>query len=353
MTDVLTVENLNVRFQTKEGIVKAVNGVNFSLQENKILALVGESGAGKTVTSLAILGLLPDNARVTEGKVILNGKNLQEMGPEEMRQLRGKEIGAVFQDPRASLNPIMPVGAQVEEVLLEHTGVSRREARDWAEQLLREMQLPDPKRVLRLYPYELSGGMCQRVMLSIALALRPKLLIADEPTSNLDTTLQAGILDHLRHLKDEYGTAILLITHDLGIVAQMADWVAVMYAGSVVESADPMSLFRRPSHPYTWGLFQSLPRLDDAQRRLRPMRGSPADLIDLPEECPFMPRCPKASNVCRLSPRPALRLIEPGHTVACFNEVRHDWDEPQLGQSPDTFQLSASPAQAPPPPHPA
>ena len=288
------------------------------------MALVGESGSGKTVTALTILGLLPYPGRVVDGRVLLNGENLLEMSPERLRQIRGEVISIVFQDPRASLNPSLPLGKQVEEVLLAHTRVTKQEARNRAEGLLSEMGLPDPRRVLGQYPFQLSGGMCQRVMLAIALALRPKILIADEPTSNLDTTLQAAMLDHLRNLKKEYGTTILLITHDMGVVAQMADTVAVMYAGSVVENADTVSLFQQPAHPYTWGLLQALPRLDDADRSLRPMRGLPPDLIDLPDQCPFIPRCPKASNVCRLSPKPALRAIEQHHTVACFNEIRHE-----------------------------
>ncbi|MBI4338766.1 MAG: ABC transporter ATP-binding protein [Chloroflexi bacterium] len=322
--EILQVEDLRTAFFSKEGVVEAVNGVTFSLRENSILAVVGESGCGKTVTALSILGLLPYSGRITSGRVLFNGVDLATLSQEALRQVRGKEIGIVFQDPMSSLNPSIPIGTQVEEVLLAHTSATRQEAHIWAQELLTEMGLPDAGRLLKQYPFQLSGGMRQRVMLSIAVALRPKVLIADEPTSNLDTTLQAAILSHLRLLKQEYGTAILLITHDMGIVAQMADQVAVMYAGAIVEYTDTVSLFQHPAHPYTWGLLQSLPRLDDAGRKLRTMRGRPPDMMNLPAECPFLPRCFKASNICRTSPRPALRSVEDGHQVACFNEMRHE-----------------------------
>lgn len=321
---IVQVEGLRVAFYTREGIVKAVNGVSFALREGSVLAVVGESGSGKTVTALSLLGLVPYPGRITEGRVLFNGADLVTMDPEALRKVRGKEIGIVFQDPMSSLNPSIPIGTQVEEVLLAHSDATRREARIWSQEVLTEMGLPDAARLLKQYPFQLSGGMRQRVMLSIALALRPKVLIADEPTSNLDTTLQAAILSHLRRLKEELGTAILLITHDMGVVAQNADEVAVMYAGSIVEQADAIGIFQHPAHPYTWGLLQSLPRLDDTERKLRPLRGRPPDLLNLPEECPFLPRCFKASNECRISPRPALRPLEEGHKVACFNEIRHE-----------------------------
>lgn len=324
MAEILRVENLHVHFYSKEGVIKAVNGISFSLEENKLLALVGESGSGKTVTALAILGLLPFPGKVVDGTVFLNGENLLNSNPERLRAIRGQDIGMVFQDAQAALNPRLPIGTQVEEALLAHVPLRKREAQSRAEDLLVEMGLPDPRHIFHQYPFQLSGGMCQRVMLSIALALRPKVLIADEPTSNLDMTLQAWVLNYLKRLKREYGTAILLITHDMGIVAQMADSVTVVYAGAVVEQADTLALFQRPAHPYTWGLFQVIPRLDDAERSLRPMRGLAPDLTNLPEECPFLPRCPKASNICRMSPRPALRPIESHHYVACFNEIQHE-----------------------------
>ena len=319
----LEIENLYVRFDTKDGPINAVNGVDLNVEDNSIVAVVGESGSGKSVTALASVGLLPFPGRVTEGSVRMGGTNLLELGQEDIRAIRGPLIGMVFQDPRASLNPSIPIGVQVQEVLLAHTGMTKREARERSEELLVEMGLPDASRVLTQYPFQLSGGMCQRVMLSIALALRPRLLIADEPTSNLDSTLQAAILSHLRQLREEYGTAILLITHDMGVVAQMADSVAVMYAGTIVERAGTIDLFKRPAHPYTTGLFQALPRLDDTERQLVSMPGRPPELDAPPEHCSFLPRCPSATSICHTSPRPALRMIADNHAVACFNEKKY------------------------------
>ena len=324
MSDIIRVENLHVHFYSKEGVIRAVNGVTLSLQENTVLALVGESGSGKTVTALAILGLLPFPGRVVDGQILLDGENLLDSSQERLREIRGQEIGTVFQNAQAALNPRLPISTQVEETLLAHTMMTKREARSRSEELLTEMGVPDPQRILKQYPFQLSGGMCQRIMLSIALALDPKVVIADEPTSNLDMTLQAWVLDHLRQLRRARGTTILLITHDMGIVAQMADKIAVIYAGSIVEYTDTISLFQRPAHPYTWGLFQAVPRLDDVDRSLLPMRGRSPDPIELKDECPFIPRCPKATNICRTSPKPALRLIEENHYVACFNEIRYD-----------------------------
>ncbi len=349
MADLIRVENLHVHFYSKEGVIKAVNGVSLALQENTVLAMVGESGSGKTVTALAILGLIPFPGRVVEGRILLDGENLLDSSPERLREIRGQEIGTVFQNAQAALNPRLSIAVQVEEALLAHTFMTKREARDRAEEMLTEMGVPDPRRILTQYPFQLSGGMCQRIMLSIALALHPKLVIADEPTSNLDMTLQAWVLEHLRQLRREEGTTILLITHDMGIVAQMADHVAVIYAGSVVEYTDTITLFQRPSHPYTWGLFQALPRLDDVDRSLLPMRGRSPDPIELKDECPFIPRCPKATNICRTSPKPALRLIGENHYVACFNEIRHDGETLPAPGSQRSTQPPTSPGPGPHP----
>ncbi|MFQ5861222.1 MAG: ABC transporter ATP-binding protein [Dehalococcoidia bacterium] len=325
MAEVLRIENLHTRFPTSEGVVKAVNGVSLSLQEDSILVLVGESGSGKTVTALSILGLVPYPGQVAQGKVYFNGLNLLEQDAETLRHIRGRDISMIFQDPRASLNPVLSVGKQMEEAILTHRDVSRQRASQTAQELLEESGLPDPHRMLTQYPFQLSGGMCQRVMIAMALALGPKVLIADEPTSNLDVTLQADILQRLKYLCQQHQTSILLITHDMGVVAQMADEVAVMYAGVVVEHADVKSLFQHPFHPYTWGLFQAIPRLDQPQR-LRPLRGSGPDLINLGEECPYLPRCPKATNTCRLNPKPPLGEVMAGHWAACYNLVTHDRD---------------------------
>ena len=327
MAEALKVEDLRVTFSAPDGIVKAVNGVSFSIEKGSVLCLVGESGAGKSTVALSLLGLLPESATVEGGRAYFNGINLLSLPTTELQNIRGKEISMVFQDPRASLNPILTIGTQVEEIVLAHTNTSKADANRIAHDMLREMGLPDPKRILNQYPFQISGGMCQRVMLSIALALRPKILIADEPTSNLDVTLQAEILGRLKRLCKELNSALLLITHDMGVVANMADKVAMMYGGNIVEYADVGPLFQHPYHPYTWGLFQSLPRLDRAGGRLRSLRGNPPTLINMPAQCPYLDRCPKAINRCRLEPRPHLTEMEVGHWAACYNNIRYDWEE--------------------------
>ena len=327
MAEALKVEDLRVTFSAPDGIVKAVNGVSFSIEKGSVLCLVGESGAGKSTVALSLLGLLPESATVEGGRAYFNGINLLSLPTTELQNIRGKEISMVFQDPRASLNPILTIGTQVEEIVLAHTNTSKADANRIANDMLREMGLPDPKRILNQYPFQISGGMCQRVMLSIALALRPKILIADEPTSNLDVTLQAEILGRLKRLCKELNSALLLITHDMGVVANMADKVAMMYGGNIVEYADVGPLFQHPYHPYTWGLFQSLPRLDRAGGRLRSLRGNPPTLINMPDQCPYLDRCPKAINRCRLEPRPHLTEMEVGHWAACYNNIRYDWEE--------------------------
>ena len=281
MDDVLRAEDLHVRFSTKEGEVKAVNGVS--------------------------------------------GRDLLTISMSNLQQIRGKEICMIPQEPRAALNPVLTVGSQVEEQILAHTDMPKKEARKLALATLREMGLPDPKGTLNRYPFQLSGGMCQRIVLAMALALKPKVLIADEPTSNLDVTLQAEILGRLKSLCKELHSSMILITHDMGIVARMADQVAVMYAGAIVEFAGVHSLFKRPLHPYTWGLFQALPRLDASNRRFQTVRGNPPDMLNLPGQCPFLPRCPKATNRCRLEPAPPLEEVEQGHRVACYNTVDYSW----------------------------
>ncbi len=326
MAEVLEVEGLQVRYLTPEGEVKAVNSVSFSLQEGAVLCLVGESGAGKSTIALSLLGLLPDSATVVGGKAYFKGMDLLHLTSEELRDIRGKEISIVFQDPRAALNPVVPIGTQVEEIILAHTPSSRKQAKGIAQEMLSEMGLPDPDQIFNRYPFQISGGMCQRVMLSIALALHPKVLIADEPTSNLDVTLQAEILDRMKKLCKELNSALLLITHDMGVVAHMADKVAMLYGGTIVEYTDVSSLFEHPYHPYTWGLFQSLPRLDDADLPLRTIRGSPPDMINLPAQCPYLDRCPKAVNRCHVDPRPPLADVEPGHQAACYNIISYDRD---------------------------
>ncbi len=323
--DVLAVDDLHTYFFTRDGVVKAVNGVSFTLKAESTLGIVGESGCGKTMTVLSIMGLVPFPGRIVKGEIGFDGRDLLHMDKEEMRRLRGREIAMIFQDPMGGLNPVIPVGTQMEEVFTTHLEVSRAQAREMAVVTLSRMGLPVPERLISQYPFQLSGGMCQRVMIAMAMALGPKVLIADEATTALDVTLQARILDELQRLKVEQHAAIVFITHDLGVIARMAEEVAVMYAGSVVEYADVLSLFRTPTHPYTWALMQALPRLDD-RRSLRTIRGAPPNLLDLPDQCPFIPRCHKARSQCRTSPRPPLQARAPRHLVACYNPMSYPED---------------------------
>ena len=321
MAEILKVENLHVHFDTAAGQVKALNGVSFVQEEDQVFCLVGESGAGKSTLALAIMGLLPQNATVPAGRVLFDEVDLLRANAGHLRRIRGKEISLVFQDAQAALNPVQTVGSQLEEVILAHQDIPTRAATTMCLEILRELGLPEPQRIMNEYPFSLSGGMCQRVMLAIALVLRPRLLIADEATSGLDVTLQAEILERLKSLCKDLHSAILLITHDMGIVAHMADEVGVLYAGTLAESAEVIPLFKEPRHPYTWALLQALPRLDDVDKKLAPLPGVPPDMINLPEQCPFLPRCQKATAKCRLDRRPLLEDIGPGHRVACYNPV--------------------------------
>ena len=321
MAEALRIENLVVRFRTQMGQVDALNGVSLVLEEGQVYCLVGESGSGKSTLALSIMGLLPSNATIEKGAIYFDGVDLLRRGPDHMRNLRGKDIAMVFQDAQAALNPVQLVGDQLVEVILEHTDFSARVANKMVQDVLREMGLPDPRHIMGQYPFQLSGGMCQRVMMGIGLVLGPRLLIADEPTSGLDVTLQAEILDLLRKLCREQHASILLITHDMGVVATMAQQVGVMYAGSMFETAGVVPTFKRPQHPYTWSLIRSLPRLDQPDKKLQALTGSPPDMMNLPNECAFLPRCHKAISQCRVSPRPALRELEQDHHVACYNPV--------------------------------
>lgn len=317
----LEIQNLHTYFITKEGVNKAVNGVSLTLDEDSILGVVGESGSGKTVTALSVLQLVPFPGQIVQGSIAYNGRELLTMSSEQIRHIRGKEISLIFQDAGAALNPVIPIGKQVEEIVLEHTDMSRRRARALAIDLLAQMGIPDAKNMLNRYPFQLSGGMAQRVMMAIGVALKPKVLIADEPTSNLDVTLQAEILYRLTQLREHNHSAIMLITHDLGVIAQMAQTVAVMYGGAIVEYTDTHALFAKPLHPYTAGLFKAIPRLDTGQQSLNPIRGAPAKMIDPPDQCPFLKRCSKATNQCRTMPAPPLAEAEPGHRIACYNPM--------------------------------
>ena len=321
MAGALRVENLIVRYDTRQGPVKALNGVNLALKEGEVLCLVGESGAGKSTLALSIMGLLPPSATIERGSIFYDDVDLLRTNPDYLRRLRGKEISLIFQDAQSALNPLQLVGDQLEEVIRVHTDMTARVANNMAQEILREIGLPDPRHIMGQYPFTLSGGMCQRVMLAMALVLGPRLLIADEPTQGLDVTLQAEILERLRGLCKDQHAAILLITHDMGVVATLAHHVGVMYAGALVETAEVIPLFKQPQHPYTWSLLQSIPRLDKPDKKLQALPGNPPNMMDLPDECPFLPRCHKALNQCRVSRRPQLRELDYLHSVACYNPV--------------------------------
>ena len=331
-TPVLTVENLSVEFWTSRGTVHAVNGISFDIAAGETLGIVGESGCGKSVTALALLGLLARAGRVTGGTAMFGGRDLLKLSDKELRDVRGREIAMIFQDPMTSLNPVLTIGRQIREPLEAHFGMERGDADRRAVELLDQVGIPSAKDRLRDYPHQFSGGMRQRAMIAIALACEPKLLIADEPTTALDVTIQAQILDVLRTLVADRDTALLMITHDLGVVAGMCERVNVMYAGMFMETGSASQLFARPRHPYTLGLLQSVPRIDAGRRqRLTPIEGAPRDMLTAPQACPFAPRC-RFEVEQSLLEVPQLRELEPGHHVACFNPVPEDeWARTRLG----------------------
>jgi len=323
-TPLLEVEGLRVDFTTNRGTVYAVNGVSFAIEPGETLGIVGESGCGKSVTSLAILGILPKAGKVSTGTVRFEGRDLVELSDRRLRRIRGKEIAMIFQDPMTSMNPVLTVGRQIREALEAHFGMNRKDANARAAELLDQVGIPSPKARLSDYPHQFSGGMRQRAMIAMALACEPKLLIADEPTTALDVTIQAQILDLLRSLVADRDTALILITHDLGVVAGMCERVNVMYAGMFVETGSADQVFDSPRHPYTLGLLQSVPRLDAPRaRKLRPISGSPRDMLSAPAACPFAPRCGYEVPQSR-EELPQLVEVERGHYVACFNPVPAD-----------------------------
>jgi peptide/nickel transport system ATP-binding protein len=320
----LDVTDLVVEFTTEHGVVRAVDGVSLSLKPGRTLGIVGESGCGKSVTSLAIMGLLPQRgAVVPNGEVMFEGRDLLKLSQSALSELRGDRLAMIFQEPMTSLNPSLAIGDQIGEVLERHRGLSRAQALERAIDLLRQVGIPLPEKRAHEYPHRLSGGMRQRVMIAMALACAPKLLIADEPTTALDVTVQAQILDLLRRLRDETGTAVVLITHDLGVIAELADEVAVMYAGRIVERAPVARLFARPQHPYTIGLLGSVPRLDAPAQRLAVIEGSVPSPFSAPSGCRFHPRCPFAIAKCRTSAPPLIEL-SPGHEAACWRAPLED-----------------------------
>ena len=318
---VLEVSDLSVRFETDDGAVHAVDRLSSTLEPSEVLGLVGESGCGKSVSALSLLGLLPPTATVT-GEALFEGTDLLEVQPRQLRRIRGKEISFVFQEPMTSLNPVFTVGKQISEVLRKHLDLSSRQARKRTVELLRLVRIPAPERRVDEYPHQLSGGMRQRVMIAMALACDPKILIADEPTTALDVTIQAGILDLMRDLRERLGTAIILITHNLGVVADIADRVVVMYAGRKAEEAPVRELFTNPQHPYTIGLLEAIPRLGEegsnGRARLREIPGRVPSLSEPLDHCAFADRCPRADDLTR-SHVPELQRVGPDHLVACFH----------------------------------
>jgi oligopeptide/dipeptide ABC transporter ATP-binding protein len=325
---VLAVKDLEIVFHTRKGSVRAVDGVSYDLRHGETLAIVGESGCGKSVSSLSVLRLIPTPpGEITKGSVIFEGEDLTRVSDKRMRDIRGNRISMIFQEPMTSLNPMMTIGDQVAEPFRKHNGLSRKEAMVRAEEMLDMVRMPDATNWLRRYPHEMSGGMRQRVMIAIALACSPSVLIADEPTTALDVTIQAQVLEVIRDLQTRLGTAVIMITHDLGVVAETADRVIVMYAGRQVEIADVGELFGRPMHPYTVGLMKAVPRIDaisnavGAPERLEEIPGVVPALADLPAGCAFADRCPRVQDVCR-SHKPELEEKRPGHWVACWSEEK-------------------------------
>ena len=317
----LRVSGLKTYFYTASGVSKAVDGVSFELNRGEVLRIVGESGSGKSVTSNSIIRLLPpQTGRIVAGEMLFEDRDIMKMSHKELLEFRGKEIATIFQDPMTSLDPVFKIGKQMVEMICAHQKISKQEARKMAIDALNRVGIPEPEKRMESYPYELSGGMCQRVIIAMAVCCKPKFIIADEPTTALDVTVQAQVLDLLKDLQKEMNTSILLITHNLGVVWEMCDKVMVMYAGNTVESADTKELYANPMHPYTWGLLDSIPRLSDQTKgELRTIPGTPPDLRLTGQCCNFYNRCPYVTDECRQSVPPLVE-VKPGHFVACHRQ---------------------------------
>lgn len=330
-TPMLDVRGLKTYFYTEDGVVQAVNGVDFTIREGEIMGLVGESGSGKSVTSLSIMRLLGASGKIVEGQVLFLGKDLTQATENEMVEARGNQLSMIFQQPTSCLNPVFQIGAQVAEVLEIHQGLNKEDAWQQAVDMFRKVGISDPERRAKSFPHEISGGQAQRVMIAMALACVPDLLIADEPTTALDVTIQAQILDLMRRLRTEISTSILLITHDMGVIAEMCDNVAVMYAGQIVEYTDVNTLFEEQLHPYTEGLLAAIPVLGVVRESLAVIPGSVPNLIDLPPGCKFHPRCPYVKELCTREVPPLVETV-PGHSVRCFMrlpETKEEWGDVQ------------------------
>ncbi|AWB45770.1 peptide ABC transporter ATP-binding protein [Paenibacillus sp. CAA11] len=333
MTKLLEVQNLKTSFATQAGEVQSVRGVDFTLHQGEVIGIVGESGSGKSVTAKSIIGLIRPPGKITEGQVLFQGKDLLSLSEKELRTIRGNRISMIFQDPMTSLNPVIRVGKQLTEVILRHQKVSKAEARKRAIQLLREVGIPSPEQRIDQYPHEFSGGMRQRVMIAMALSCSPELLIADEPTTALDVTIQAQILELMKQLKEQTQTAIMLITHDLGVVAQVCTKVIVMYGGLIMEEGTVEEIFEHPLHPYTQGLLASIPKSAAGSReRLTAIEGTPPDMVAPPPGCPFMERCPYAGSIC--ASMPAYVEAEAGHRSLCWigQDVEGNDTKPMKGE---------------------
>lgn len=314
----LQVKNLATHFFTEEGVVKSVQDVTFEINAGEVLGVVGESGCGKSVTSMSILRLVQQpQGKIVSGEIIFKGKNILNLSEDEMRKIRGNKMSLISQDPMTSLNPVLTIGEQIMEAIILHQGLNKKDAKAKAIEMLRLVGIPSPEQRVDQYPHEFSGGMRQRAIIAMALSCEPELLIADEPTTALDVTIQAQILDLMREIKIKRNAAIMLITHDLGVVAEMCDKVAVMYAGKVVEYTDVHSIFKNPQHPYTIGLLNSIPKLEDEKERLEPIDGQPPNLVNLPKGCSFAPRCKEAQSICT-SKEPELYTLKAEHQVRCL-----------------------------------
>ncbi len=328
MSDYLVdIRNLRLSFFTPAGEVKALNDVSIQMNQGEVLGIVGESGSGKSVTAYALMGLTAHPGKIVGGEIYFNGRTIHEMTEKEMQVIRGNEVSIIFQDPMTSLNPVFTVGNQIEEVILLHTDKTKQEAHDRAIELLDLVGINEPEKRIKQYPHELSGGMRQRIMIAIALACEPKLLIADEPTTALDVTIQAQILELMISLKEKLGMAIIMITHDLGVVASMCDRISVMYAGKVVESGTTNDVFYKPNHEYTKGLLRSIPVMkENEKKRLIPIEGTPVDMLNPPKGCPFAPRCDAAMKVC-LEHMPEYTVLDDGHYSACWINQKNEFQK--------------------------
>lgn len=330
--NILSVQNLHTSFHTDKGEVKAVNGVTFNLEKGKILGIVGESGSGKSVTAYSIMRILEKNGRITEGKILYKGQDIAEFSEKQMREFRGKCCSIIFQDPMTSLNPVFTIGNQLKEAIELHTERKGKEAMDRAVEMLTLVGVNEPEKRVKQYPYELSGGMRQRVMIAMALACEPDILIADEPTTALDVTIQAQILELMQSLQKKLGMAIIMVTHDLGVIADMCDEIIVMYGGRVCERGTAEDIFYRPCHEYTKGLLKSIPSVDRMGEKLVPIPGTPINLLNMPKGCAFCPRCENAMKICIEEVPPEMQMPD-GHFASCWINVKNQMEAQQEGGS--------------------